>query len=230
MLTCIVYSSYAQAAGHHLYVNVVSLSDGFFGVAIPALLLAPRFGALGVWISFAVSILITAFITLAYILIRSKKWPDCAEAWLLLDPAFGGSEHLVMTMHSMDEIMQSAGQVEEFCLAHGLPVKISMHAGLCVEEMGGNIVQHGFQADRKKHSIEVRIVLREGGTVLNIKDDCVPFNPKEWYEITRPDSDDPLANTGIRMVLGLAEEVEYQNLLGLNVLTVRLTDLCGRSN
>lgn len=230
MLTCIVYSSYAQAAGHRLYVNLVSLSDGFFGVVIPAALLAPVFGALGVWTAFAVSLLITASITLLYILIRSKKWPGSADEWLLLQPEFGRSDHLVMTLHNMDEIMQTSGQVEDFCLAHGLPMKISMHAALCIEEMGGNIVQHGFQADRRTHSIEVRIVLQGGGVILIVKDDCVPFNPKEWYEITRPDSDDLMANIGIRMVLGLAEEVEYQNLLGLNVLKVRLTDICERSS
>ena len=228
MLTCIVYSSYAQAAGHRLYVNLVSLSDGFFGVVIPAVLLAPVFGALGVWTAFGVSILITACITLLYILIRSGKWPGSADEWLLLEPAFGRSEHLAMTLHSMEEVMQSAGKVEEFCLDHGLPMKTAMHAGLCVEEMGGNIVQHGFQADRRSHSIEVRVVFRESGVSLIIKDDCIPFNPKEWVEITSPDSDDPLANIGIRMVLSLAEEVEYQNMLGLNVLTVRLTDLCAK--
>ena len=172
--------------------------------------------------------LITASITLAYILIRSKKWPGSADEWLLLEPAFGRSEHLAMTLHSMEEVMQSAGKVEEFCLDHGLPMKTAMHAGLCVEEMGGNIVQHGFQADRRSHSIEVRVVFRESGVSLIIKDDCIPFNPKEWVEITSPDSDDPLANIGIRMVLSLAEEVEYQNMLGLNVLTVRLTDLCAK--
>ena len=35
---------------------------------------------------------------------------------------------------------------------------------------------------------------------------------------------DPFANIGIRLVYGLADEVIYQNLLGLNVLTIRLSD------
>ena len=222
MLSCIVYSSYAQAAGHRLYVNLVSVSDGFFGVVLPALLLAPRFGALGVWFAFAISLVITGTITLLYILIRLKKWPRSADEWLLLEPEFGTGEHLVMMLYDMDEVMQTSGHVEEFCTEHGVPMRVGMHAGLCLEEMGGNIVQHGFQADRRSHSIEFRVMLQEDDVVLRIKDDCIPFNPKEWLEITTPDSGDPLANIGIRMVLGLAEEVEYQNLLGLNVLTVRL--------
>ncbi len=135
-----------------------------------------------------------------------------------------------MMLHSTDEFIRSSGQVEAFCLAHDLPMKIGMHAGLCVEEMGGNIVRHGFRADRRPHSVEVRLVLQGGGVILTIKDDCIPFNPKEWYEITKPDPDDPMANIGIRMVLGLAEEVEYQNLLGLNVLKIRLADISGRNS
>ena len=224
MLTCIVYSSYAQAAGHRKYVNVVSVSDGFLGVVIPAVLLAPKLGALGVWLAFAISLLITASITLLYILLRLKKWPRNAEEWLLLEPEFGSSEHLVMMLYDMENVMRTAGRVEEFCTERGIPMRISMHAGLCLEEMGGNIVRHGFQADRKKHSIEFRVILQEDSVVLRIKDDCIPFNPREWYEMTNADSEDPLANIGIRMVLGLAEEVGYQNLLGLNVLTIRLKD------
>ena len=36
--------------------------------------------------------------------------------------------------------------------------------------------------------------------------------------------EDPFKNIGIRMIYRLADEVTYQNLLGLNVLSIRLTD------
>ncbi len=58
--------------------------------------------------------------------------------------------------------------------------------------------------------------------VLRIKDDCIAFNPREWQELTVVR--DPCANVGIRLVFALAEEVSYQNLLGLNVLTIRLNN------
>ena len=35
--------------------------------------------------------------------------------------------------------------------------------------------------------------------------------------------DDPFKNIGIRLVYGLADEVEYQNMLGLNVLTIQIS-------
>ena len=37
-------------------------------------------------------------------------------------------------------------------------------------------------------------------------------------------SGDPFANVGLRLVYGIAQDISYQNLLGLNVLTITLSD------
>ena len=66
------------------------------------------------------------------------------------------------------------------------------------------------------------MVPRASGVVLRIKDDCIPFDPNEWYSMTSMSKDDPFRNVGIRLVYAIAREVEYQNLLGLNVLTIQL--------
>ena len=81
---------------------------------------------------------------------------------------------------------------------------------------------HPHRARRllKKHSIQVVIVTRPENIVLRIKDDCRPFNPVERARLAS--GEDLVAHIGIRMVFRLAEEVDYQNLLGLNVLTIRL--------
>ncbi len=85
--------------------------------------------------------------------------------------------------------------------------------------MTGNVVEHGFEKDRKTHEVDVRVLLKEDGVLLRMKDDCIPFDPRERYEMTR--NKDPYANIGIRLVLGIAEEMNYQNMLGLNILTIR---------
>ena len=58
--------------------------------------------------------------------------------------------------------------------------------------------------------------------MLRIKDDCIAFNPQEWVEMAA--GSDPLANVSIRLVYKLAEDVSYQNLLGLNVLTINMNE------
>ena len=57
-----------------------------------------------------------------------------------------------------------------------------------------------------------------GDIILRIKDNAIPFNPAERKDMLDPD--DPVKNIGIRMVYGSAREVQYQNMLGLNVLTI----------
>ena len=92
-------------------------------------------------------------------------------------------------------------------------------AGLAMEEMAGNIVQHGFTKDKRKHEINVRVVHKDGGILLRLRDDCVSFDPLERMKAV--DEGDPYRNVGIRLVNGIARDVQYQNLLGTNVLTIR---------
>ena len=220
-LACIAYSSYCQAAGHQLFSNIVSLTDGFLSMVIPTLLLAPTLGAFGVWMSFPIGLGITLGVSMAYSIIRNRHWPRGLEEWLMLPPDLGTRDRLVLNLRDMEDVTKTAEQVQAFCDAHGINKKTGAHAGLCLEEMAGNIVRHGFSADRRQHHIEVRVVLQPENVMLRIKDDCIAFNPEEWYEMTS--GADPFSNVGIRLTYKLAEEVRYQNLLGLNVLTILLS-------
>ncbi|MBQ7679333.1 MAG: hypothetical protein IJT34_05740 [Butyrivibrio sp.] len=42
--------------------------------------------------------------------------------------------------------------------------------------------------------------------ILRIKDDCAPFDPGAWRQMTRPE--DPSRNIGIRVVFETAREVQ----------------------
>ena len=64
------------------------------------------------------------------------------------------------------------------------------------------------------------VVCKDGSVILRIKDDCEPFDPGERQKLA--EGDDIIKNIGIRMVFRLASEVKYQNILGLNVLTIRI--------
>lgn len=132
-----------------------------------------------------------------------------------------GCGGLIRSIHSAADAAETAQQVQTFCTQHGLSRKTGSHTGLCLEELAENIVRFGFRADKKRHDIEVRVVLKKEAVILRIKDDCIPFNPQEWYEMTTP-AGNPTKNVGIRLVFGIARHIEYQNMLGLNVLTVIL--------
>ena len=65
-----------------------------------------------------------------------------------------------------------------------------------------------------------RCALRRWRATWWIKDDCVPFDPNERAGVVN--EDDPLKNMAISMVKKIAKEMTYQNLMGLNVLTIHL--------
>ena len=110
-------------------------------------------------------------------------------------------------------------EAEDFCRKHGADRRRTMLIALTVEEMAGNIVDYGF-SDGKKHSIELRLVKKDGDFVVSIRDNCRAFNPKKQLELTNPD--DPVSNIGIRMISGMAKEFRYVNPMRINHLIVRV--------
>ena len=222
-MACINFSSYYQAAGHLLFANLISVVDGLISAMIPAIILAPRLGALGVWLSFLIGLFITLGCSVLYPIIRCRRIPRNLDEWMLLPPEFGSADHHVHHIRKIEHVTETAASVQEFCDRHGMIHRKGFYTGLCLEEIAGNIVRHGFHADNRKHDIEVRVICKnESDVILRIKDDCRPFNPHEWHEMTSV-GDDPFKNIGIRLVYGLADEVEYQNMLGLNVLTIQIS-------
>ena len=78
----------------------------------------------------------------------------------------------------------------------------------------------GSRRTRKKHSVDIRLTCTEGRIILRMRDDCAAFDPSQHARILNPD--DGVKDYGIRMVYDLAKEVNYQNLLDQNVLTITL--------
>lgn len=224
ILICCINTNYLQAWGHNIYVNLLSVFDGFFAMIIPAMLLAPVLGVMGIWLANPIGILLTVLLTPLYCIIYWKLIPKSSNQWLFIPEGFGAVEkdRLDIQIKEIQDVTNTAVRVQEFCNNHNTSDRLSYYAALCLEEMAGNVVEHGFNKDNKKHSIDAHVVYKVEGIMLRIKDDCIPFNPAERARLT--DSDDPLKNIGIRMVLKLADEVTYHNLLGLNVLTIMLKD------
>ena len=220
---CCLWNNYLQALGHNTFVNLFSLFDGFFSCVIPALLLAPFLGATGVWIAYPVGLILTLLLVPVYAFLTWKRYRITRDEWLFLKPAFGVSDadRLDMDLSSVEDVTRTAETVQAFCEAHYMNEKKSYYSALCLEEMAANIVEHGFLKDKRKHLIHARVIHKDDEIRLRIKDDCIPFDPKERAELLS--GEDVTKNIGLRMVTKLADEMTYQNLLGLNVLTISVS-------
>ena len=86
--------------------------------------------------------------------------------------------------------------------------------------MVNNIVEHGFRADRREHSVELRILFKDKSRVIRLRDNCVNFDPVSYLKLH--EDEDPTAHIGIRMVMKMVKSANYVNSLGLNNLTLVL--------
>ena len=109
-----------------------------------------------------------------------------------------------------------------FCEEVGENPKRTMYTSLCIEEMAVNILDYGF-VEGRNNRIDIRLVRkRDQDLILRIRDNCEGFDPVNYYEMTKPDENDPARHIGIRMVFKMVKDVKYVNTLGLNNLTIRI--------
>lgn len=132
----------------------------------------------------------------------------------------GPENRIDISVTSSEEVIEVSRQIEAFCRRQGVDARRTFFASLCMEEMAGNVVAHGFPLDQKQNIADIRVVHKEDEVILRIRDNCAAFNPSAYHKSMQPKSDG--GNTGIRLVYGIAKKVEYQNLLGINVLTIRI--------
>jgi anti-sigma regulatory factor (Ser/Thr protein kinase) len=221
-IICMHFVCYGQASNKQALVHILSILDGVICVAGFTALLIPHLGMNSVYIANVLNGVVTTVVIILYACVKNRRFPKNMEELMAIPADFGVPEadRLDLTIRNMDEVVTIAQRVQDFCQEKGIDRRRSGLAGLALEEMAGNVVDHGFRKDSKKHTVDVRVVYKDDGVLLRIKDDCIPFDPAERQKITDPD--DPAKNIGIRMVYRMADDINYQNILGLNVLTIRI--------
>ena len=217
---CMHFTCFGQVTGRQILVYILAALDGVICVAGFSAILIPRMGMNSIYVANVLNGVVTTLIILVYAIIKNRRFPRNTEELMVIPESFGVSEkdRISLSLHSMEEVIRISQTIENFCLEKGIDRRRAYLAGLCMEEMAGNIVEHGFVKDRKKHSVDVRVVYRDDGLILRIKDNCVSFDPATRREIVDPE--DVTKNIGIRMVYDIAENVSYQSVFGLNVLTI----------
>ena len=151
ILVCCVFTNYMQAMEHNVYVNFLSIFDGFFAMIIPTLILAPLMGIKGIWIAIPLGIILTMLATPTYCALWWKRKPRNIDEWMFFRPDFGvkAEDAINMQLTSVEDAVDISQQVENFCLAHGMDRTTAYHAALCLEEMAVNVITHGFNKDNR---------------------------------------------------------------------------------
>ena len=107
---------------------------------------------------------------------------------------------------------------EAFCIERGGSPRLAAHLALCIEEMGGNIVTHGFSKGGGK-DLTVRLLRKEDRWILRFRDSCTAFDPLEHVS-----EGTGTKGIGIRLVMQIADEARYTYSMSLNNLALVLRD------
>ncbi|WP_044914842.1 MATE family efflux transporter [Butyrivibrio sp. WCE2006] len=219
---CMHFTCYAQASGKNVLINLISAFDGLISVAVFSAILIRPLGMNAIYVANVLNGVVSIIIILTYSIVRVKHWPQNMDELMVIPVEFGVADEDVVnvSVNSMEDVTNVAAKIQSFYEERGFDHRRASLAGLSMEEMAGNIVEHGFTKDKKKHSVDIRAIYKNDEMILRIKDDCIAFDPATRNDIIDPD--DITRNIGIRMIYKLAKEINYQNVLGLNVLTVKL--------
>ncbi|MBO4836063.1 MAG: ATP-binding protein [Clostridia bacterium] len=209
-----------QIQDHLLAVNILNFAEqALYGLL--AVVGIRLIGAAGVWVANPLADILCLIAIFAWIRIKLKHIPRTLEQWMLLPQDFGArpEDVLEFTVGGMEDVVNVSRTLMDFCRERNVPLRYRTIVGLSVEEMAGNVIQHG--SDRSgKSTVEIRLVA-EDTLVIRLRDNCRAFDPKQ--RVGQFDPEDPAKNAGIRMIARLADEMDYHNDAGINTLLIRIS-------
>ncbi len=219
-----MYIKYLQGSGRIKQANFVILMQRCVCIVPLAWVLSKVMGFRGVFIAFPLSELLVICTVFLYVQIKARSRKFSLDNLLLLPDDFGNCEaqQISCTISNLEELTRLSQQVQAFCIQHHVLQKNALYLALFVEEIGSNIMLHGFRED-KHNSIDFHLACHEDGScTISFRDDCDKFDPKAYYEFMNTYQNDKMRNIGLRIVFGLAKEIKYVNTLRMNILLITL--------
>lgn len=220
-LSCVVLLNFYQCTKNLFMANLICIGHGLAFVVLVSLALSPFIGTDGVWISFLCSEILMLLVLVLVIRFKIGRWPKSFSDMMMLSDDFIPAQEKILDIsisNDMAQVMELSGRIEEFCVNYTEDSEKVLRLSLCIEEMAGNIVQHGFK-DKKGHSIDIRIIIDKDSIIFRMRDDGIAFNPIQYADEIRTGEDQTL---GIQMIRKIAKNMEYSNAIGLNNLMIEL--------
>ena len=238
-MSCSVISlpfiGYVQIIGKKFLSILLPIFGGMIGVVVFSIILIPVIKMNGLYVANILNGVCSVLIIVIASIKDIRRIPRGMEDLLVMPENFGGreGETLNITVKELSEVSDVACRIEEFCVSRGIDRRRASLSGLAMEEIAGNVVKHGFgTAPKRKCSADIRVVCKDDEVTLRLRDNCKPFNPSDIVNRSKSDTDniknlldtarDVQYHIGLRLVFGISRDVQYKNILGLNVLIVKI--------
>ncbi len=215
--------NFYRCIGNLKAANIITFAQSFAGSTLVALCAVWFLGASGVWVAFAAG----EGLTLAGVAVwaaRKTKRDSASHGIqrLFAYPNDMQAEWIASASYSCEGTMESvvacSRSVAQWCEQYGIDARRTYLVSLAVEEMAGNIVEHGAPK-RGTARIDVKLIAKtDRSLTLRLRDNGREFNPLD-YDLQAHDATSCI---GITMIRKLISNMEYQNAMGLNNLVFEL--------
>ncbi|MBP5168857.1 MAG: hypothetical protein ILP14_06600, partial [Oscillospiraceae bacterium] len=204
----IIIANYMQSAKKSFVTQIISFMDGFGMLVLYALFLLNIMGFYGLCVSFFLGKGTVLLLTLLWIGLSGKPSIPTVEKMLMLPGDFDvpDEDKYLATLTSREEAINISEGIVSYCVNKGIDMRRSYHVGLALEEMSVIIINEGFN-DGKKHSIDIKLFVKNGRINVRLRDDCKTFDVNKRIEIMNPE--DKASNPGIRILNSIAKDVDY---------------------
>ena len=234
----LMFSCYYQIMEKKAFSMLLPFFDGILFVSVLSAFLIPAMKMNGLYLANILNGVLCFAAVVCFSIAERKRFPRSLDDLMAMPENFGASEgdYTEFSVVNVADVNYVSEKVQDFCMDKGIDHRRSMFAGLATEEMAGNIVEHGFEKDRRQHSVDIRVTCKDDDVILRFRDNCIPFDPSERVETVTPeekakdaglrvvlkDAKDVQYFSGIALTYNLSKDVIYNNILGVNVLIIRI--------
>ncbi len=213
-----------RAMGRVGLVSLLYFLNSFVYLAAIALAFSPLFGIHAVVSYSWGSELLTYLTYLVIFFIQTRSFPKSFFDTVAIPDSLGCApeDRFAASVHTVEEAISTSEQLACFIRGKGFSNRFANYCALCMEEMTVDTVKNGFPKGKGSGVIDMRVLCEGKKVSILLRDDCEHFDPTEWLNLCAPE--DPSRSIGIRMVSKLATSMNYSASIGLNVLTIEISE------
>ena len=188
-----------------------------------SIILSVPFKAYGIFAAFALSKLISLFVSYVISARKSGKNVPGIEDYLGLDETFllKPQDVIAYPITTLQQCVLASKQVDLFCKGHHINSRIAFWASLCFEEITVNIISHGIKQSRRSPISEIRVTVSDNTLIMRIRDNGKAFNMNELAKMIAL-TKTPYENLGIRIICKEAAAISYFRIYGMNTTILQL--------
>lgn len=215
--------SYLQAIEHVREAQWMGIASNLVILTVAALLYVVPFGVRGVFLAFSTAPILTLLVSLVIHSKRSGKAFPAVDDYLELDDSFYTKPGDVISypLESIEDCTLASEQVVLFCRGHKIEDRKCFLAGVCVEELTTNSIEHGIKNSKEIKTADIRVVIDSGDVIIRLRDGGRAFNLKNFAE--RMERDDNLkSGIGIKIIMNSVKNVSYYRTYGMNTTIIKI--------